>query len=97
MCTRRSCTAQIVVVHSSEKKYLRRKIAKALFVNGGKHISLTIFDDELVTLHSIYKPNAKVEDSSNFIEENATELLLSVEATVFYNKNFNITSIQQNH
>ena len=55
------------------------------------------FHDELVTLHSIYKPNAKVEDFSNFIEENATELLLSVEATVFYNKNFNITSIQQNH
>ena len=51
-------------------KCSRRKIAKALFIKSGKYISLTIFDDELLTLHSIYKPNAKVEDSSNFIEEN---------------------------
>ena len=62
-----------------------------------QHISLTIFDDKIVTLHNIYKPNAKVEDSSNFNEENVPELLLSVEATVLYNKKFNITSIKQNN
>lgn len=43
---------------------------------------------------NIYKPNA-VEDSSDFNEENITELLLSVEATVFFNKKFNITSVKQ--
>ena len=43
----------------------------------------------------MYKPNAKVEDSSDFTEENVTELLLSVEATLLYNKKMNITSIKQ--
>ena len=62
-----------------------------------QYISLTIFDDKLVTLRNIYKPNAKVEDSSNFNEENVPELLLPVEATVLYNKKFNITSIKQNN
>ena len=71
------CTAQ--------NKCSRRTIAKALFIKSGKHISLTIFDDKLVTLHNIYNSNLKVEDSSNFNEENVTQLLLSVEATVFYN------------
>ena len=76
-------------------KCSKRIIAKALFIKSGKHVSLTIFDDKLVTLHNIYKPNAKVEDSGHFNEENVTKLLLSVEATVFYNKKFNITSIKE--
>lgn len=39
-------------------------------------------------LYNIYSPDVK------FIEE-ITELLLSAEATVFYNKEFNITSVKQ--
>ena len=42
----------------------------------------------------MYKPNDKVKDATNFSEEDITELLLSVEATIFYNKKFNITSIK---
>ena len=72
-------------------KCSKRTIAKALFIKSGEQVSLTIFDDKLITLHNIYKPN----DSSNFNEENTTELLLSVEATVFYNKKFNITAVKQ--
>lgn len=76
-------------------KCSKRTIAKALFIKSGEQVSLTIFDDKLITLHNIYKPDANAEDSSNFTEENVTELLLSVEATVFYNKKFNITSVKQ--
>lgn len=42
----------------------------------------------------MYKPNDKVKDATNFSEEDITELLLSVEATLFYNKKFNITAIK---
>ena len=76
-------------------KCTKRTIAKALFLTSGEQVSLTIFDDKLVTLHNIYNPEAKVQDSSTFDEENITELLLSVEATIFYNKKMNVTSIKQ--
>ena len=76
-------------------KCAKRKISKALFIDNGEQVSLTIFDDKLITLHNMYKPNAKVEDSIDFTEGNVTELLLSVEATLFYNKKINITSIKQ--
>ena len=42
----------------------------------------------------MYKPNDEVKDATNFSEEDITEVLLSVEATIFYNKKFNITSIK---
>ena len=54
-----------------------------------------MFDDKLITLHDMYKPNAKVEAANDFNEQNITELLLSVEATVFYDKKFNLTSVNQ--
>ena len=42
----------------------------------------------------MYEPNDKVKDPTNFTEEDITELLLSVEASIFYNKKFNITAIK---
>lgn len=66
-------------------------IAKALFTKNEAHISLTIFDGKLVTLHNMYKPDAKVADSNDLNEDDVTEFLLSVEVIVFYNKKFNIT------
>ena len=36
----------------------------------------------------------KLKMQQNSSEEDITELLLSVEATIFYNKKFNITSIK---
>ena len=75
-------------------KCTKRTIAKTLFIKEEERISLTIFEDKLVTLYNMYKPNDKVKDATNFSEEDITELLLSVEATIFYNKKFNITLIK---
>lgn len=76
-------------------KCTNRTIAKALFITSGQQVSLTIFDDKLITLYNIYNPQAKVQDSSTFNEDNITELLFSVQATIFYNKKMNVTSIKQ--
>lgn len=65
-----------------------------LFIKDEERISLTIFEDKLVALYNMYKANDKVKDAINSSEEDITELLLSVEATIFYNKKFNITSIK---
>ena len=40
----------------------------------------------------MYKPNDKVKDAINFSEVDITELLLSVEATIFYNKKFTVVT-----
>ena len=76
-------------------KFSKRTIAKALFIKSREQVSLTIFDDKLITLHNICKPNAEVDDSNDFNKPQVIQLLLSVEATVFYNKKFNITSVKQ--
>lgn len=76
-------------------KCTKRTVVKALFMKDEERISLTICDDKLTTLYNIYKQNADVKAFSQFTEEDIMELLLTVEATVFYNKKFNITSIQQ--
>ena len=77
-----------------KEKCTKRTIAKTLFIKDEERISLTIFEDKLVALYNMYKPNDKVKEAKNFREEDITELLLSVEATIFYNKKFNITSIK---
>ncbi len=58
---------------------LRDKCPKRT-IKDGDQVSLTIFEDKVITLHNIFKPTDKVEDSSSFTEDNITELLLSVEA-----------------
>ena len=45
-------------------KCTKRTIAKALLIASGEQVSLTIFDDKLITLHNILNPDSiKVQDS----------------------------------
>ena len=71
-------------------KFSKRAIANALFIKSGEQVSLTIFDDKLITLHNLF-----TNQMLDFNDENVTTLLLSVEAILFYNKKLNVTSGKQ--
>lgn len=76
-------------------KCTKRTIIKALFMKEEERISLTIFDDKLNTLYNIYKQKAQIKPFCELTEEDIMEILLTVEATLFYNKKFNIISVKQ--
>ena len=71
-------------------KFSKRAIANALFIKNGEQVSLTIFNDKLITLHNLF-----TNQMLDFNDENVTTLLLSVEAILFYNKKLNVTSGKQ--
>ena len=59
-------------------KCTKRTIAKTLFIKDEERISLTIFEDKLVALYNMYKPNDKVKDAKNFSEEDITYRTTSI-------------------
>ena len=72
-----------------------RALAKVLFVTADqKHVTLTIFDDKLSVLYAIYKQQSGQEkEFSQLTEEDLTEMLLSVNATITYNHNNRVLAI----
>ena len=72
-----------------------RTIVKALFVKEQERVSLTIFDDKLSALYNLYKNQANVtKPFTDLTEEDIMELLLNVEATLFYNNKLSIISVK---
>ena len=73
----------------------KRAFAKVLFVTAvQKDVTLTIFDDKLSVLYAIYKKQSgHNKEFSQLTEEDLTEMLLSVNATITYTHNNRVLAI----
>ena len=76
-------------------KCKNRALAKVLFVTADqKDVTLTIFDDKLSVLYAIYKQQSgQDKEFSQLTEEDLTEMLLSVNATITYTHNNRVLAI----
>ena len=76
-------------------KCTNRALAKVLFVTADREdVTLTIFDDKLSVLYAIYKQQSgKDKQFSQLTEEDLTEMLLSVNATITYSNNNRVLAI----
>ena len=76
-------------------KCKNRALAKVLFVTADQlDVTLTIFDDKLSVLYAIYKQQSgQDKEFSQLTEEDLTEMLLSVNATITYSQNNRVLAI----
>ena len=76
-------------------KCKNRALAKVLFVTADQQdVTLTIFDDKLSVLYAIYKQQSgQDKEFSQLTEEDLTEMLLSVNATITYSQNNRVLAI----
>ena len=76
-------------------KCKNRALAKVLFVTADqKDVTLTIFDDKLSVLYAIYKQQSgQDKEFSQLTEEDLTEMLVSVNATITYTHNNRVLAI----
>lgn len=78
-----------------KSKCKKLMIAKALFIKDKKKVTLTIFDEKLAELYTIYrKQTNSTQLYSQLDEDEIMEFLLCVEAVVCYNKRLNVISIE---
>ena len=76
-------------------KCKNRALAKVLCVRADhEDVTLTIFDDKLPVLYTIYKQQSgQDKEFSQLTEEDLTEMLLSVNATITYSQNNRVLAI----
>jgi len=70
-------------------------LTPALFVTADQEdVTLTIFDDKLSVLYAIYKQQSgQDKEFSQLTEEDPTEMLPSVDATITYSHNNRVLAI----
>lgn len=79
-----------------KSKCKERFFASVIFSKGGSTISLLLFDDKLRKLHQLYNQQNNLEQEfTSLNDDGLVELVLTVQATVFYNAMKNVVAISK--
>ena len=79
-------------------KCQQRLIANVMFLKDGNNISLLLFEDKLKQVYDIYKnqfPEGATGSFESLDDDSLMEMLLTVEATVCFNKKKNVVSVHK--
>lgn len=71
-------------------KCKQRVLATVLFANG---VSTVMFDDKLRQLHNIFRETNSSKEFSQLDDDELCEVILTVEALVYYNNKFNVITV----